>query len=211
MRDERSIQQPEYITDSKSQYLVIHKCGNSSVRDAMGQPGMIHIPLSDRVIFTVIRDPVERFISGFIYDLFNSYVVTDNMQLSEIEYTVVNHIKNNDIYNVYHYIDPYKKNRLGARNSGSISHTIPQLSYIVNQPIQWFVDIKDLSTFLQLHYNTDVKKNVSNVNIEVKDLISSILLKRKQRILDIHSADYYFIERIRENGLFWDWQNGKIF
>lgn len=196
------IQNHEYYTDDTNQYLLIHKCGNSSVRSALKYPGDTPHPQNGKVRWTVIREPVERFISGYIYDLDNTGFFNNPYNMQE---RVEKHIRESNVFEVYDYVSGFK------RGTGKISHVIPQVSYIMNQPIDWYVDIKDLNVFLDMHAGYTRKDNESKVNPEDKKIVTNCLKKHSQRIYDIHQIDYYYFKRIEESGRLWKWQNGKIF
>jgi hypothetical protein len=59
-----------YETD-KFQYLLIHKNGSSSVRACVDplNPFVTNKINLNKIKWTVIRDPYERFVSGLKYDL----------------------------------------------------------------------------------------------------------------------------------------------
>lgn len=196
------IQNHEYYTNDTNQYLLIHKCGNSSVRTAFQYPGDTPHPESGKVRWTVIRDPIDRFISGYIYDLDNLGFFKNPYNVEE---RVEKHIRDADVFNVYEYVSGFQ------RGTGKISHTIPQTTYIMNQPIDYYVDIKDLSLFLETHVGKIDPVNESKVSKENKKIVTNVLKRHSQRLYDIHQMDYYYFGQIEQSGRIWRWQNGKIF
>jgi hypothetical protein len=196
------IQNHEYYTNDTNQYLLIHKCGNSSIRNAFQYPGDVPHPQQGKVRWTVIRDPIERFISGYVYDLDNIGFFDNPYNLEE---RVEKHIQDANVFEVYEYVNGF------MRSTGKISHTIPQVTYIMNQPIDYYVIIKDLDVFLDTHVGHTHKVNESRVRAEDKKIVTNVLKKHSQRLYDIHQIDYYYFARLKELGRIWRWQNGKIF
>lgn len=196
-----NFQNIEYFTSEKDQYLLIHKCACTSVRRAQKNYfkniECLAFPDFNKIRWTVLRDPYDRFISGIAYDLnINSSNNIQNTLCSMIE-------KNNFFENIYEFINI--KNRV----TGKLSHIIPQSTYLFQQPLDFYVDIKDLDLFLSINYNTDnIKENIGNK--ETYSLVKEVIDNYKQKIIDIYSMDYYVIERIKANNLFWRWNNGKV-
>lgn len=196
-----NFQNIEYFTSEKDQYLLIHKCACTSVRRAQNNyfknVECLSFPDFNKVRWTVLRDPYDRFISGIAYDL--NINNTNNIQdtlCSMIE-------KNNFFENIYEFIN------IKNRTTGKLSHIIPQSTYLFQQPLDFYVDIKDLDLFLSINYNTDnIKDNIGNK--ETYSLVEEVIENYKQKIIDIYSMDYYVIERIKANNLFWRWNNGKV-
>jgi len=81
----------------------------------------------------------------------------------------------------------------------------------MNQPIDYYVDIKDLSLFLETHVGKIEPVNKSKVSKENKKIVTNVLKRHSQRLYDIHQMDYYYFGQIEQSGRIWRWQNGKIF
>ena len=192
----------EYFTSKKDQYLLIHKCACTTIREAQKDYykdiDVLEYPLNDRVKWTVLRDPYDRFISGLSYDLvFNNY--------NDIQKTVEKLIEKDKLLdNVYEYINKF------FRYKSRLSHIIPQSTYIVQQPIDFYVDIKDVDLFLKLNYYKTIPSKENVGNKEVYRLVKEVVDNYKQRVLDIYSMDYYMIDRLKSNNMFWQWSNGNV-
>jgi len=197
-----SFQNIEYYTSAKDQYLLIHKCACSSVRKAQlecfKKIENLEWPVNNKVRWTVLRDPYDRFISGLAYD-----ITLNNSFNINIQDFVFNLFNKNLLNNIYEYINNNK------RITGRLSHIIPQCTYLFQQPIDVYVDIKDLDLFLNINYNVDsIRENVGDKTSYC--LVKEVVDNYKEKILDIYSMDYYVLDRIKSNNMYWNWNNGKI-
>lgn len=75
----------------------------------------------------------------------------------------------------------------------------------MNTNIDWYVELKDLSTFLQMHFD-----NVKHLNVDSnKDKVELEIDKVDvDKYLDL---DYYVYNDILNSPNLWKWQNGRIF
>ena len=174
-----------YETD-KFQYLLIHKNGSSSVLECIKDLNPIateHCNFN-KVRWTVIREPYERFVSGLEYDL-----KRHNLELKDID--------SSSLYSSR--INTY------SRRIGNVNHTASQVPYLMNTNIDWYVELKDLSTFLQMHFD-----NVKHLNVDSnKDKVELEIDKVDvDKYLDL---DYYVYNDILNSPNLWKWQNGRIF
>ena len=166
------------------QYLLIHKNGSSSVIESIKDlnPVVTSKPVLNKIRWTVIRDPYERFVSGLSYDL-----QRHNLNFEDINYSSL----------FSHIINPI------TRNKGHVNHVASQVSYLINSHINWYVELKDLNIFLKMHFNKsyhcNFNKNSISLNLE------------KEEIMKYLNLDYYIYNNILNSMSLWKWQNGKIF
>jgi len=176
-------QNVEFFETDKFQYLLIHKNGSTSVLKCM--ENLDYTPTFDinlnKIRWTVIRDPYERFISGLKYDL-----ALQNLQLKDI--------KKEDLYQSLVNI---KK-----RDEGRINHAASQVPYLLNTHIDWYVDLKDLSLFLKMHFNQIEHESVGKKNIELD--------VNKEEVMKHLQLDYYVYNTIKNSSCLWKWQNGNV-
>ena len=176
----------EITETEKFQFLRIYKNGNKSVLECIieNYPGKFWqstSPVKNKPRFAIIRDPYERFISGLKYDL-----DLQNLKLKDI-----------DKEDLYQSLINIKK-----RDEGRINHTGSQVPYLINTHIDWYVDIKDLSLFLKMHFNKIEYESVGKKNIEL-DIDKEEVMKHLQ-------LDYYVYNSIKNSSFLWKWQNGII-
>jgi hypothetical protein len=172
-----------YETDN-FQYLLIHKNGSSSIVECLKNTNYI---VTDKVNlnkirWTIIRDPYERFIAGLKYDLSRH-----GLDYKDINYSSLHNARVN----------------LLTRNSGHVNHTASQVPYLINTCIDWYVELKDLNTFLKMHFGK-VKycnNNLNNIELNID----------KEEIMKYLNLDYYIYNQIINSPNFWKWQQGKIF
>ena len=177
-------QNVELLETDKFQYLLIHKNGSSSVSKCMES---LDFNLTNRVNltkmrWTVIRDPYERFISGLKYDL-NRH----NLNIEDIDHS--------ELYN--------SSTNVFARQEKHINHTASQVPHLINTHINWYVELKDLNTFLKMHFN-----KIECCNSNKEDIKINLDKKQIMKHLDL---DYYIYNKILNSSYLWKWQFGKIF
>ena len=174
-----------FETDS-FQYLLIHKNGSSSVLESIKHlnPIVTYECNFNKIRWTVIREPFERFVSGLKYDLKRHSIELKDIDSSSLHSSRIN---------------PY------SRQIGNVNHTASQIPYLMNTNIDWYIELKDLSTFLSMHFNSeehlnkDDKKNPDKIEINKLDVDKYLNL------------DYYVYNDILNSPNLWKWQNGKIF
>ncbi len=172
-----------YETD-KFQYLPIHKNGSSSVIKCIEDldPSVTDQVNFNKIKWTVIREPYARFISGVKHDL-----KEHNLETKDIDYSSLHNFRINVL----------------TRKKGHVSHSASQVPYIINTNIDWYVELKDLSTFLKMHFDKTERLNISE---DREDIGVDEMEVRKY--LEI---DYYVYKEILNSPHLWKWQNGKIF
>ena len=177
-------QNKEFFETDKFQFLLIHKNGSTSVRKIIEKNKYIlnSVWCPNKIRWTVIRDPYERFVSGLNYDLKRHKVQLNEINIYELFNDVVN---------------------LNNRINTNINHCISQASYLMNANIQWYVDIKDLNVFLKMHFNEfeTINKNEEKIELNLD----------KKEIMKYLNFDYYVYNRIKNSDNFWKWNLGKIF
>jgi len=172
-----------YETD-KFQYLPIHKNGSCSVIECMKDlnPSVTDEINLNKIRWTVIRDPYSRFVSGVKYDL-----KQHNLETKDIDYSSLHNFRIN----------------LLTRKNGHVNHSASQIPYIINTNIDWYVELKDLSTFLKMHFNKTERLNISEDREDI-----GVPEEEVRKYLEV---DYYVYREIINSPHLWKWQNGKIF
>tara|TARA_Y100000289_G_C3906805_1_gene142402 strand:+ start:171 stop:713 length:543 start_codon:yes stop_codon:yes gene_type:complete len=177
-------QNREFYETDKFQYLPIHKNGSCSVIESIKHldPKVTDEVNLNKIRWTVIRDPYARFVSGVKYDL-----KLHNLETKDIDYSSLHNFRIN----------------LLTRKNGHVNHSASQIPYIMNTNIDWYVELKDLSTFLKMHFDKTERLNVSedrgDMGIE------------KEEVVKYLEVDYYVYREILNSPHLWKWQNGKIF
>ena len=197
------LQNIEVISTPNSNYLLIHKNGCSQVKEHFYEnfdqvETYDSFPQNNKVNWTVLRDPYDRFISGLTYDILKQFQSLDNL---------------NEIINISS-LSFYQKVNLKTRKKGNVSHIIPQWTYLFSQPLDFLVKIKDLNNFLDLHFQKRVNFIESNTPLKQKNIVLDYIEKNsdfKNLIMAYLSPDYYYIQQMESKGVFWTWQTGKIF
>lgn len=184
-------------------YLLIQKTGCSYIlnvfesfyRDASDISSPT-IPQENQknVCWTAIRNPHERFISGLAYDMWMTNVNCDHL-FSDLPNLINGHIS-------AHF-----------RSSRKVQHTLSQVSYIMYQPISFFVDIRDLTEFCFINFGVILNEDHQNkVPKDFKILVEQEIEKRglTQRVQDLLSYETYVYNKIMQSDHVWRWQNGNV-
>ena len=184
------VQNIEVFKTTKFQYISICKNACTSMSNLIKDNYEYTLEINsvpDRVTFTTIREPYERFVSGLHYDY-----VRHKPDLNKVNVR--------DLFFDIHPLHNWQK--------GDLNHTTSQIFYLFNNIINWFVDTKDLVHFQKLHFN-DVRHDnvVEDRYKEVDDFIEN----NKKEILLYLQHDYHFYNSIHKSPLLWTWQKGKIF
>lgn len=200
--DFNHVQNVEYITRGPIQYLLVHKSACSTIRNSIGQFETLVRPRPGGYVWTCFRDPIKRFKAGLFYDIKNSGLL-ELYEGKEVELF-------KKILSQKETFDCYGKISIDHRSSGRIPHTYPQVSYWYNQPIDLFVDINDITSFLNLHYDQCVDSNITDKNL-VYELFMDVISKYDDKIKDIHLFDYYFLDKMAKDNKIWQWEYGRMF
>jgi len=173
----------EFFETDKFQYLLIHRNACTSVLKCIDKynPEKVYIKSPNKIKWTIIRDPYERFISGLNYDLKRQKISIGDISLKKLFVSYVNS---------------------DTRIHGNVNHTVSQVLYLANTDIDWYVDIEDLDLFLKIHFNTTVKLN-SNTEKNI--------FFNKDEVMKYLQLDYEVYNRIKSSTYLWEWQKGKIF
>jgi hypothetical protein len=174
----------ELYETNNFQYLLIHKNGSSSVIECLKNTNYV---ITDKINlkkikWTVIREPYERFITGVKYDL-----KRQNLSYKDINYSSLH----ND------------RVSLITRNKGHTNHSTSQIPYLINTHIDWYIELKDLHTFLKMHFDRVEYCNNETNNIDLN--------LNKEEIMKYLKLDYYVYNQIINSPNLWKWQKGKIF
>jgi len=172
-----------YETD-KFQYLLIHKNASSSIVNCIKHlnPIVTDKININKVRWTIIREPYERFVSGLKYDL-----QRHNLNIKDIDYSSLFNSKINKF----------------SRLNGNVNHTTSQVPYLINTHINWYIEMKDLNIFMKMHFDKVEYCNENKINIKL-DL-------DKKEIIKYLNLDYYVYNNILNSNYLWKWQQGKIF
>jgi hypothetical protein len=172
-----------YETD-KFQYLLIHKNASSSIVNCIKHlnPIVTDKININKVRWTIIREPYERFVSGLKYDL-----QRHNLNIKDIDYSSLFNSKINKF----------------SRLNGNVNHTTSQVPYLINTHINWYIEMKDLNIFMKMHFDKVEYYNENKINIKL-DL-------DKKEIIKYLNLDYYVYNNILNSNYLWKWQQGKIF
>lgn len=206
------IQNIEVYSCDNHNYLLIHKNACSSVLkhfiENYGQQNVERYyfnPPNDKIYWTVIRDPYDRFISGITYDIINNFGSLRSIE----KYLSIETLKSSIFNKVFIDKRPQKE----STTTGTVSHTSSQWLYLFNQKLDFVVDIKDLDVFFDMHFERrSDHENILDKEYKLKVmeyLESNNQLKRA--ILDYLTPDYLIFNQIQSQGFIWNWQKGKMF
>tara|TARA_R100000963_G_C4636825_1_gene100815 strand:- start:614 stop:1174 length:561 start_codon:yes stop_codon:yes gene_type:complete len=184
------VQNLEVVKTEKFQYIKIYKNACTSMFNIIEENYDYTMEINavpDRVTFTTIREPYERFVSGLHYDYGRHKPDLDKINIKDLFF---------DIHPLHNW------------KNGDLNHTTSQIFYTFNNMINWFIDIKDLCHFQKMHFNNARYNNVMEHRYkEVDDFIKD----NKKEILMYLEHDYHFYKSIHNSPLLWTWQKGKIF
>lgn len=185
-------------------YLLIHKTGCSYVRNVFesfyencyddNSSEIIPKQNLKNVCWTVVRNPYQRFISGLAYDIWTTNSNFDHL-FFDLPSLVNGHVSG--------YFSTTRK----------IQHTLSQVSYLMYQPISFFVDTKDLTEFCFINFGIVLNEDHQNkVPKDFKILVEQEIEKRglTQRVQDLLSYETYVYSRIMQSDHIWRWQNGNV-
>ena len=183
------LQNIEFYETKNFQYLLIPKNGSTSVLKCFEKtPHVVKRNLANKVKWTVIRDPIDRLISGLAYDLSLQKLSLKDISIDSLFYSNMH-----SIVKEFHYV----------------SHTSLQIYYLYNAKIDWYVDLKDLSIFLKMHFNKDIKDNKGSNKI--KEQVKEFVYKNMDKIKPFLMPDIKMYETAQQSEQLWQWQKGRIF
>lgn len=174
----------EFHTVNNFQYLLIQKNGCTSVRNVLSdlKPTLLHKRDLNKICWTVIRDPYERFVAGLDYDLRRFNMKIEDVKLDQLFSTI------------------YEKETMIR---GNAKHTAFQSMHLINTCVDWYVDLPDLDSFFKMHFNKSLFLN-KNIGI-IKEYFD------KKEVLKYLHMEYEIYNKIKMSPYLWEWQKGKIF
>lgn len=202
-------QNVDVFTTDKCHYLSIQKNASTRIRDYLTlnfsyvEPWVLTGPLNSPLPYwTTIRDPYDRFISGLSYDLYQNQDSIPNLPkfLDEV-----------DIFRIFYDKLPIQYKSI---TKGKLNHTLLQWTYLFNQKINFYLDIKDLDLFADFHFPLTSHKKMNETPLEFKEILIDYVnsnSKFKNIVNNYLAPDYYIINQIHNSGLIWGWQDGKMF
>jgi len=187
----------EWAHHGAHSYLLIQKNAIKSVTRALGNYYLDNVPNPNNGLkWTVIRHPMDRMISGLAFDIklnpkiHETYII-DNLQNS-----------------LYGLMSPVFRSDIHKEN-----HTYLQSNYLINNPIDFYVDINDLNTFLKCNFDYDASGNIDEDGSREYKGKAKELIHRfgQQRMEDLLAFDTHIYNKIKTSGNIWKWQHGKVF
>jgi hypothetical protein len=183
------LQKIEFYETKDFQYLLIPKNGSMSVLKSFEKiPHIVTRELANKVKWTVIRNPIDRLISGLAYDL-----NLQKLSLKDIDIKSLFYSNMHSVIKEFHYV----------------SHTSLQIYYLFNAKINWYINIEDLDIFLKMHFS---KQNRINKGInKLKEEIKRYVYDNMETIEPYLTTDIKMYETIQQSEQLWQWQKGRIF
>jgi len=183
------LQKIEFYETKDFQYLLIPKNGSMSVKKSFEKiPHIVTRELANKVKWTVIRNPIDRLISGLAYDL-----NLQKLSLKDIDIKSLFYSNMHSVVKEFHYV----------------SHTSLQIYYLFNAKINWYINIEDLDIFLKMHFS---KQNRINKGInKLKEEIKRYVYDNMETIEPYLTTDIKMYETIQQSEQLWQWQKGRIF
>ena len=188
------IQNLEFYETNSFEYLLIHKTGCQSVLRTFDSINvkvtMNQNKQSGKFCWTVLRNPMDRFISGLCHNLSLSNIELNKLDLKQL------------LFNVIHP---------NLRSVSLTPLTVLQTTYLIGSKVDMFVSHRDLNNFLQINFNTSFHENKGSLVLKkkVKDYIEEN--KNFKKALDKYlQIDYFVYQQILNNNQFWYWQLGKV-
>jgi len=193
------IKNTEWYYHNDNSYLLIHKNATKTVLRALSQNfGNLYsdnIP-NRNIKWTVIRDPMDRMVSGLAFD------IKMNPSIHEID--IINNIEKS----LFGIPSPFFRGEIHKEN-----HTYTQSSYLINNPIDMYVHINDLNQFLKCNFNFNADEYIDEDGSREYKGKAKELIHRfgQQKVNDLLAFDNYIYQKIMSSGNLWKWQHGKVF
>lgn len=172
-------------------YLAVQKNGHSYIMDILEnrEPE----PESEfKPRWMVVRDPYDRFVSGLAYDLMQSDMNVNYLDKVLSDPASIMFSKLSRMYN----------------RTGKTNHSAAQSTYIINQKVDVFVNLSDLTEFCDANFGV-VRDKVNETPKEFKEIIEFKI--DKEEMMKLLTFDYYVYNSILQSERLWKWQYGKIF
>ena len=195
------IDKSEWVYHDENSFLLIHKNASKTVVksidhcSSVSNRGVGPNPKS-KIKWTVIREPMDRMVSGLAFDIKRNPYTDDNEIISNIE---------NSLFGIP---SVWGRSCINREN-----HTYTQSSYLINNPIDCYVHIDDLNKFLKINFDYDGESGIDeDGSREYKGKARELIHKfGEPRINDLHAFDNYIYQKIMSSGNLWKWQHGKVF
>lgn len=201
----------EIVMSPTQQYLLIHKTGCTTVvkglRALYGEENVFMGPqpvLGGGPLWTTVRDPYSRFISGLAYDISRSLGPEHFSSLHNLRGFI------RGSFNPSKYLSPYVHPEY--RKEGRVKHAIPQVYYLYNCPIDVAVRTEELDLFCQVHFGTTILENKGSS--KEQEMLKSVIEEDEvlhSSILHLLEADYQLLDYLDREGKLWRWAEGKVF
>jgi hypothetical protein len=198
-----ALQYTEIISTDRHRYLVIHRNGSSTVRSCIADSDNSTTGNSI-ILWTVLRDPYDRFIDAVAYDIEYAGIEVSNNVLDTLVGTTSN---------IRKYICDLSVNE-EMRNDGFVKHSNLQLTYLFDNRVDMYVDLQDLDAFCKIHFPNTSNVRVNTENTKDKDLVRNYFDGKpelKEYVQGVISIDYIMINRLEEQQKKWEWYMGKVF
>jgi hypothetical protein len=183
------LQKIELYETTKFQYLLIPKNGSTSVLKCFERtPHVVKRELANKVRWTVVREPIDRLIAGLAYDL-----KLQKLSLKDISIESLFYSNMHSTVKEFHFV----------------SHTSLQVYYLYNTGVNWYIDLNDLSVFLKMHFNKEIKLNEGSSKLEKE--VGNFVHKNMHLIKPHLMADIKMYEAVQQSEQLWQWQKGRIF
>ena len=188
------VQNLEFFETNNFEYLLIHKTGCQSVLKTLESKQIKFVmnenKQSGKFCWTVLRDPMDRFLSALSHNLSLSNIKLNQLNLKQL------------LFNIIHP---------NLRSVSLTPLTVLQTTYLIGTKVNLFVSHKDLNNFLEINFNTCFHENKGSLILKkkVKDYIEEN--KDFKKALDKYlQIDYFLYQQILNNNQFWYWQLGKV-
>jgi len=196
------------------QYLSIHKNASSYITECLlkkydeSEISFEYIAgnnPSELLAWTVVRDPLNRFINALSYDI-------NKVGLQVTQNTINEVIGTTD--KLCNYI--FGKAPIRFRNSGKIRHSMLQTSYLFDNRIDIIVGIEDLDIFVKMHFPgifidpEDMNLGNKTLQNEVQNYLNNNP-KTFETLNTLLAIDYFTLENFKAADSKWHWANGTIF
>lgn len=194
------IDKSEWVYHGDNSYLLIHKNASKTVMRALHHSSINvysdNIP-NTNIKWTVIREPMERMVSGLAFDIKMNPQISEGMFIDKLEQSL------------FGIPSPVFRDK----NIHKENHTYTQSSYLINNPIDFYVDMQDLNEFLKSNFNYDGVSGIDeDKSCEFKDKARDVINSfGVNRIKDLLAFDTYIYNKILSSGNLWKWQHGKVF
>lgn len=146
------------------------------------------------IVFTIYRDPVERFLSAYI-----------NMKKGGMKYTnyIIQQFNGNKTFDDFLDYAKYEFINIDKDHYYDFDeHFRPQSFYYNYDDIDYLVKIEDLDSFLQKYlgddYNKYYKKKQNVCNVYKNEFLNEINENHINQIKELYKEDYLILEKYKD-------------